>query len=82
MRYVYELITHIERLPRRDAPSADFVALNQATGKILSDAVDAFEVRMNQELDVLSHSQYSVGDRLVTTLLVRRPAASADPRRN
>jgi hypothetical protein len=82
MRYVYELMTHVERLPRREAPAADFVALNEGTAHMLSDAVDGFEKRMNQDLDVLSHAQYVVGDRVVTTLLVRRPASSADPRRN
>lgn len=82
MRYVYEFMTQLERLPKGPDAAKDAVLLNQSTGQMFTGMIDAMETKFAQEIDVVSHSQVVVGDRMVTTLLVRRVGASVDPRRN
>lgn len=83
MRYVYEFMTQAEQAPEAGSDLGMTAGLlNQKTGQMFTGALEAMEKRFNQEIDVLSHSQIVVGDKVVTTLLVRRSGASADPRRN
>lgn len=83
MRYVYELLTNVERLAEADIDNdVLLMLLNERAAGVLSAAVEAVEKRFAQDVVVVSHAQVVVGHRLVTTLLIRRPAASVDPRRN
>jgi hypothetical protein len=82
MRHVYEFMTQSERLPKGPDAAKDAALLNQNTANMFTGAIDAMEKKLSGEIAVLSHSQIVVGDRVVTTLLVRRPGVVADPRRN
>ena len=75
-------MTQVSRLPSIEAAGTEIATANGETARLFTGMIDAMEQRGNQQIDVLSHAQVVSSGFLISTLLVRRPASAADPRRN